>query len=248
MRPSISALLFALVFVVGPVRPLPAAPVAALVPGLSTPPDLPSGASAYWRAGTVVTLKGESHVIDRVGANHFVAPAPWFTVSPAGGFALDGTQVEGLRLPIKPSVDPRFTVGVDLCPDAAGTEHQTILNLYRFCELRYRLSKAELTFNVWQTSVDDRSKEVVTSVTLPVPVGRWSRVRAQIEGDKIRLVLDEAKAERRLPGTWEFLPPTVAGIIGLGGADRVYRGRFDHLYLAAGPDAIALPGPAPASP
>lgn len=218
---------------------LPAAPAPALADG----PELPPGAYAYWRSTKVVSLKGESHVIDLAGENHFVAPAPWFTVSPAGGFALDGTQPEGLRLSAKQPVAPRFTLGIDLCPDVAGTEHQTVFNLYRFCELRYRKSKGELTFNVWQVSSEDRTKDLVSSVTLPLQAERWTRVRATVEGDLARLEIGEAKAERRLPGTWEFLPPAVAGIIGLGGADRIYRGRFDHLFLAVTPAAPAVATP-----
>lgn len=218
---------------------LPAVPAPALADG----PELPPGAYAYWRSTKVVSLQGESHVIDLAGDNHFVAPAPWFTVSPAGGFALDGTQTEGLRLAAKQPVSARFILGVDLCPGGAGMEHQTVFNLYRFCELRYRKSKGELTFNVWQVSAEDRTKDLVSSVTLPLPAERWSRVRATIEGDQARLEIGDAKAERRLPGTWEFLPDSVACIMGVGGSDRIYRGRFDHLFLAVAPLT-----PAPATP
>jgi hypothetical protein len=218
---------------------LPAAPAPALLGG----PDLPPGVYAYWRSTKVLALKGESHVVDLAGDNHFVAPAPWFTVSPAGGFVLDGTQTEGLRLAAKQPVSARFTLGIDLCPDLAGMEHQTVFNLYRFCELRYRKSKGELTFNVWQVSTEDRTKDLVSSLTLPLPAERWSRVRATIEGDRARLEIGDAKAERRLPGTWEFLPPAVAGIIGVGGSDRVFRGRFDHLFLALAPLAPAAATP-----
>lgn len=222
---------------------LPGVSAAAAAPASSSPagaviapaPALPKGVYAYWNSGKTVAKKDELTVVDLVGQNHLSVAGPWFSLGSGGGFFLDGSQAEGIRLTRKQPVGNRFALGVDINPDPDGPEHQTIAYLYRFCELRYRLSRRELSLNVWQTTPDDGTKELVSSAVLPVPAGKWSRVQVQIEDTLARLVVGEAKAEAKLAGTWEFLPDSVVFLIGKGGSTRAYRGHLDHLYLAQTP-------------
>lgn len=195
-------------------------------------PKLPKDAYAYWHSGKVLQKKGELTVVDVVGTNHVSVSAPWLSLVSGGGLSFDGTQPEGIRLPVKQPVGNRFIMGVDVRVDPEGPEHQTIAYLYRFAELRYRRSRGELTFNVWQSMPEESGKELVTSTVLPLPPGKWGRVRAVIDDKVARLEIDSAKAESKLAGSWEFLPPTVVFLIGKGGADRSFRGQMDHLYLA----------------
>lgn len=197
-------------------------------------PKLPRETFAYWHSGKVLQKKGELTVVDVVGTNHVSVAAPWLSMASGGGLSFDGTQPEGIRLAAKQPVANRFIMGVDVRVDAEGPEHQTIAYLYRFAEFRYRRSRAELTLNVWQSLPDESGKELVTSTVLPLPPGKWARVRATIEDKVARLEIDSAKAESRLAGSWEFLPPTVVFLIGKGGTDRSFRGQLDHLYLAFG--------------
>ncbi|MBC8011621.1 MAG: hypothetical protein H7067_16170 [Burkholderiales bacterium] len=216
--------------------PAPAAPAAAAGTGrITAAPTLPEGVFAHWHSGKTMRKNDELNVIDVVGENHFSAWGSWFSVAKDGGFYFDGTQAEGVRVPKKQPVGNRFSLGVDICPDAQGTEHQTIAYLYRFCELRYRLSRQELSLNVWQTSMDDGAKEIIATATLPVPAGRWSRVQVRIEDKVAHLVVGDEKAEVKLQGTWEFLPESVVLLVGKGGSDRAYRGFLDHLHLALTP-------------
>lgn len=197
-------------------------------------PTLPRDTCAYWHSGKVLQKKGELTLVDVIGTNHVTVSAPWLTLPPGGGLAFDGAQPEGIRLAAKQPVGNRFVMGVDFRADPEGPERQTIAYLYRFCELRYRRSRGELTFNVWQTLPDESGKELVTSTVLPLPPGKWGRVRATIDDKVARLEIDSAKAESKLSGSWEFLPPTVVFLIGKGGTDRSFRGQLDHLYLALG--------------
>lgn len=201
----------------------------------ATAPALPKGAYAYWNSAKVLQKKEELTLLDVIGANHIVVPGPWLTVGKTGGFVIDGSQSEGLRLPVKQPIANRFTLGVDINPDLDGGEHQTIVYLWRFCELRYRKSRGELTLNVWQTSPDEAGKELVSSAVLPLPAGKWSRVQALIDDKTARLTVGEAKADTALTGTWEMLPVSAVTFIGKGGADRTFRGQIDHLYLAINP-------------
>lgn len=197
-------------------------------------PTLPRDTYAYWHSGKVLQKKGELTLVDVVGTNHVTVSAPWLALAPGGGLAFDGTQPDGIRLAAKQPVGNRFVMGLDFRADSEGPEHQTIAYLYRFCELRYRRSRGELTLNVWQSLPDESGKELVTSTVLPLPAGKWGRVRATIDDKVARLEIDSAKAESKLAGSWEFLPPSVVFFIGKGGADRSFRGQLDHLYLALG--------------
>ncbi|MCU0792868.1 MAG: hypothetical protein MUE42_08475 [Opitutaceae bacterium] len=194
-------------------------------------PELPAGLTAHWHSGKVIGRPPALTVVDLVGSNHIEFPG-WLSVAPEGGLLIDGTQKAGVRLAQKYPVSPRFTLGVDMNPAIDGPEHQTLVYLYGFCELRYRASRGELTMNVWQISREEAGKQIISSVRLPVPAGKWSRVQVVISPESARLVVDGVPAETPLPGTWEFLPTAVPLFIGFGGSDRAYKGLFNHLYFA----------------
>lgn len=195
------------------------------------PAQTPDHATAHWHSGKTLQRKSELTAVDLVGSNHIQFPG-WASISPSGGFLISGAQTEGVRLEQRQPVSDRFKLGVDLNPATDGAEHQTAVYLYGFCELRYRLSRQELTLNVWQNSITEPGKIVVSSVKLPLPAGKWSRVEAVIDRTTARLRVGETVAEVPLSGTFEFLPAGVPVFIAFGGSDRAYKGLFNHLHFS----------------
>lgn len=193
-------------------------------------PAIPATATDHWSSAKVLKRPTTLTVINLIGSNH-IDFLDYAGLSPSGGIALDGTQTSGVRLEQRQPVSKNFALGLDLNPAADGAEHQTVVYLYGYCELRYRLSRGQLHFNVWQISTEEAGKQLVSTVSLPLPAGRWGRVRATITDKVARLSIDEASAEVTLPGTWDYLPESVPVFIGFGGADRAFKGRFDHLFF-----------------
>lgn len=198
-------------------------------------PSLPPGTYAHWHSGKVLQKGGELTLVDLVGASHIVTAQPAFTIDPAGGIVANGSQSEGVRLQGKQPIANRFVMGADIRFDPDGPDHQTVAYLYRFAEFRYRKSRGELSFNVWQTSPEESGKEIVTSVSLPLPPEKLARVRGTIENNLVRLEIDGAKSDAKLLGSWEMLPLNTVFILAKGGSDRAFKGRLDHLFLAITP-------------
>lgn len=193
-------------------------------------PAIPKSATDHWSSAKVLNRAGSLTVLNLIGENH-IDFLDFARVSLEGGILLDGSQTSGTRLEQRQPVSKSFSLGVDINPASDGVEHQTVVYLYAFCELRYRLSRGELAFNIWQMSADEPGKQIVSKVSLPLPPGKWGRVRATISDNVARLTINDVTSEVALPGTWQGLPESVPVFIGFGGADRAFKGRFDHLYF-----------------
>lgn len=198
-------------------------------------PAIPKNALAYWSSAKVIPKNGDLSVVDVIGGNNLTT-AGWLTVAPnGGGLIFDGTQTAPARTVMRQDVFSQFYMGVDLQPGTAGPEYQTPVYIFGFCELRYRLSRSELTLTVWRRSIDKGQREPAGQITLPIAAGKWNRVQVMINGDQARLVVNGVVSESTLKGTWEDLESNLPLHIGFGGSDRAYQGRLDHLLFAEKP-------------
>ncbi len=195
-----------------------------------TAPKLPSGTFAHWHAGRTLGRGAALAVSDNFGDNHLPAGAV-FTITPQG-LLFSGNQTTSARAPQRSPVFERFILGVDVRPSAEGPEHQTLVYLFGYCELRYRQSRGEITFNVWQADSSEPGRQLVTSLTAPLPAERWSRIQASIDGAVIRLTVNGRTTERPLLGNWQLLPINAPVLLGYGNNDRAFSGLLNHLYFA----------------
>jgi hypothetical protein len=196
-------------------------------------PAIPKNALAYWSSAKTQLNGTELTVYDVVGGNNFTSPAS-VTALPAAGITFEGNQSAPVKITSKQIVSPEFCISLDMLPSGLGAEHQTPLYLYTFCELRYRLSRSELTLNVWRK---DNAGDVKTagSVKLPIVTGKWNRVQVVISGDIARLTINGVFAQTALDGTWDNLVPAKPLMIGFGGTDRAFSGKLDHILFTPTP-------------
>ncbi len=196
-------------------------------------PAIPKNALAYWSSAKTQLNGTELTVYDVVGGNNFTSPAS-VTALPAAGITFEGNQSAPVKITSKQIVSPEFYISLDMLPSGLGGEHQTPLYLYTFCELRYRLSRSELTLNVWRK---DNAGDVKTagSVKLPIVTGKWNRVQVVISGEIARLTINGVTAQTALDGTWDNLVPAKPLMIGFGGTDRAFSGKLDHILFAPTP-------------
>lgn len=196
-------------------------------------PAIPQNALAYWSSAKTQLNGTELTVYDAIGGNHFTAAAA-VTAQPAAGITFEGTQTAPVKVTSKQIVSPEFCISLDIQPSGLGGEHQTPLYLYTFCELRYRLSRSELTLNVWRK---DNAGDIKTagSVKLPIVTGKWNRVQVVISGDVARLTINGVTVQTALDGTWDNLVPAKPLMIGFGGTDRAFSGKLDHILFTPAP-------------
>jgi hypothetical protein len=209
-----------------------AAPTAASADPLPAP-TIPRNTVAYWSSAKTDLKAGELTVIDTIGGNNYTA-AGWLTVKPGAGLFFDGTQTAPAKPLNKQIVTPDFTISVSLQPSGAGAEFQTPVYIYGFCEFRYRVSRSELSFNVWRKDAAGDMK-TAGSVKLPIVAGKWNRVQAVIQGDIARLTVNGVTGQTALDGSWDNFTPNKPLMIGFGGTDRAYQGGLDHLLFAPAP-------------
>ena len=209
-----------------------AAPDAASAEPLSTP-AIPKNAVAYWSSEKTKTEDGNLTVIDTVGGNNFTAIG-WLTATPGSGIFFDGTQTAPAKPVDKQLVTPDFSISVSLQPSGSGPEFQTPVYIYGFCEFRYRLSRSELSFNVWRKNA---AGDLIAAgnVKLPIVAGKWNRVQAVIKGDVARLTVNGVTTQSALDGSWDNFFPSKPLMIGFGGSDRAFKGGLDHLLFAPAP-------------
>jgi hypothetical protein len=209
-----------------------AAPAAKPFPASATPlpaPVRPASTRSYWSTATAKNTKEGVTVTDAAGHADLSFPG-WLTLEPNVGFTLSGEQTAPLRLANRELVTPHILIGVDLKPAAMGNvEYQTFIYLYGYCELRYRASKGELTFNVWQGG-----PKAAGAVTLPIVPGKWNRVQAQIDGTVVRLTVNGVVQEASIGAEWTSAA-TAPVLLGSSGAERPFMGGFNHLYIAEKP-------------
>ncbi len=209
-----------------------AAPDAASAEPL-TAPAIPKNAVAYWSSEKTKAEDGKLTVIDTIGGNNFNATG-WLTAKPGSGIFFDGTQTAPAKPVDKQIVTPDFAISVSLQPSGTGAEFQTPIYIYGFCEFRYRLSRSELSFNVWRKNA---AGDVIAAgnVKLPIVAGKWNRVQAVIKGDVARLTVNGVTTQSELDGSWDNFFPSKPLMIGFGGNDRAFKGGLDHVLFAPAP-------------
>lgn len=203
------------------------------------PSPIPAGVVlSSWSDGLIERQAGSLLLVDPIAGNHLAAP-PWLRADPAGGFLLDGSQATDVRLRKKQSTSPNFTIGVDLNPSEHGIGDQTFITLYAFCELRYESAHGRLSFIVWPSGsapakTPRRDKFIIAQ--LPLSPGKWSRVVAEVAGDRVRLTVNETTTETAITESWDLIASEVPVMFGnASGGTRPFLGRFNHLYFATQP-------------
>ncbi|MEN9840545.1 MAG: hypothetical protein RL376_345 [Verrucomicrobiota bacterium] len=200
------------------------------------PASRPKGALSYWSSAKTQTKGTTTTVTDVVGGNTMTL-LPGMKVLPGEGIEFDGNQTGSAVFLGRQPVAPGYVVEFDVKPVDGGAEYQTFLYLYGFCELRYRVSKKQVSLVVWRRSIETGEPMAMGSgnVTLPIVPGKWNRVRVLIDANSARLFVNGTGVDTALEGTWEGLPPTSPLMLGFGGADRAFQGRIDHILLGRQP-------------
>ena len=219
-----------------PRPPLVSKPVPASEGAFPEPSTRPKTAISYWSSAKFVQKAGVTTVTDVVGGNTMTL-LPGMKVIPGQGIEFDGNQTGSATFLSRATVQPGYMVEFDVKPLDGGAEHQTFFYLFGFCELRYRLSKKQVSLNVWRRNLDSGEPMASGSgsATLPIVPGKWNRIRVLIDANSARLFVNGTGVDTGLEGTWEGMSPTAPVMIGFGGTDRPFIGRIDHILIGRQP-------------
>jgi hypothetical protein len=212
----------------------PATPTAKSVPASETPfpaPAKPASTRSYWSTADVKkTKEGLLNIVDRIGKRDLFF-SDWLKLEPNVGFTMSGEQAVSGQGALREPISANIVIGVDLKPATTSTvEYQTFIYLFGYCELRYRMSKNELSFNVWYGV-----PKTVASVTLPLTPDKWNRIQAQIDGNVVRLTVNGVVEETTISTDWSAAGSTVPMLLGANGGERPFTGSFNYLYFATKP-------------
>jgi hypothetical protein len=216
--------------------PVVSKPVPASDSPFPEPASRPKGAIAYWSSAKSVQKAGVTSVTDVVGGNSMTL-VPGMKVVPGEGIDFDGSQTGTAAFLTRVPAGPGTVLEVDVKPVDGGVDYQTLVYLFGFCELRYRVSKKQVSLIVWRRSLDTGQPMAMGSgnATLPLVPGKWNRIRVLIDQDSARLFVNGTGVDTALEGTWEGSPPQAPVMVGFGGNDRAFMGRIDHILIGRQP-------------